>query len=205
VSQMVRSRRSFVCSQCGYSQIKWSGFCGKCKSVDTMKEKQILPPKVKQAPTQRSIGERAKRSERAIAKSMTAVDGPDPEFSRIASSTGRVGHITNLQFDAVSRSYVTENKNRVMPSWLIKAWVQINQIAEDYHKAALLHVEPPNMPKTFPLHGKSHNLGTMAIISKARHDHLIARDRKLSEIEELVLNRTSVAEMAYEIDRVIRS
>jgi uncharacterized protein YpiB (UPF0302 family) len=119
---------------------------------------------------------------------MLAADGEDPMFKGIASSAGRVGHITALQFDAVSRTYVTENKNRKLPTWLIKAWVQINQRGKDYNKNVLLHIDPPNMPKDAPLNGVNFKLGTMAIITQERHEELIREERILRSIEEALQN-----------------
>ena len=204
MTRMVRSKKEFVCSKCGKSQIKWSGFCGGCKEVGTLEEKRLLPEKPKPTKSQRSIGERAKRSERSVAKSMLAADGPAPEFRGIATSTGRVGHITNLQFDAVSRSHVTENKNRMMPSWLIKAWIQINQRALDFRKEALLHIDPPNMPKTFILNGKREPLSTMAIITEKHMEHLVSRDRMLSQIEEAGLESMDAITFANKVMGILR-
>ena len=147
----------------------------------------LRPPKPKATLSQRSLGERAKRSERAIARRMQDIDGRDPEFSRIASSTGRVGHITNLRFDAVSTSYVIENKNRILPGWLIKAWILIQQRASDFNKHALLHVEPPNMPKTVPLNGQQLKMDNMAIIGQTWHEYLIMRSKKLELLENYIL------------------
>jgi len=126
---------------------------------------------------------RSKNSERNIAKKMVAVDGPDPQYAKIASSTGRIGHITNIRADAISRTYLTENKNRALPSWLVNAWLLINQRAEDFGKNALLHLDPPNMPKEFPLNGVIRKLDTMAVITQARHEELIIKEKRLEELE----------------------
>jgi hypothetical protein len=189
---MVKSKKEYICSYCSTLHLRWGGFCKNCKKQGTLEEHELIAPKPKAALSQRNLGERAKRSERSIARNMLAADGPDPGFKHIASSTGRVGHITALQFDAVSRSYVTENKNRVMPTWLIKAWLQINQRAVDFDKDAFLHIDPPNMPKTFPINGKNMPLSTMAIISETRHEYLVNRDRALSEIETTLVERTDL-------------
>lgn len=185
---MIRSRREFICSNCAKKYLRWVGICSGCKKAGTVEEKQLLPPKQRTPPSAKALGQRAKRSERQGARDLTSVDGPDPYFQRIASSTGRVGHITALQIDAISRSYVMENKNRVMPSWVIKAWVIINQKAKEYNKAAILRIDPPNMPKTMLVGGKNVPLSTMAIISQERHEELISRDKALSEIETILLD-----------------
>ena len=171
MGRLVKSRREFVCSNCSTKYISWQGICSGCNSGGTLQEVMLRPPKPKATLSQRSLGERAKRSERAIARRMQDIDGRDPEFSRIASSTGRVGHITNLRFDAVSTSYVIENKNRILPGWLIKAWILIQQRASDFNKHALLHVEPPNMPKTVPLNGQQLKMENMAIIGQTWHEY----------------------------------
>jgi hypothetical protein len=187
MGRMIRSKKEYICSNCSTLHLRWGGFCKNCKKQGTLEEHVLIASKPKATLSQHALGERAKRSERFIAKDTQSADGPDPNFKHIASSTGRVGHITALQFDAVSRSYVIENKNRVMPTWLIKAWVQINQRAVDFSKEAFLHIDPPNMPKTFLINGKNVALSTLAIITKVRHEHLIRRDKVLSEIETLVI------------------
>lgn len=189
---MVKSKKEYICSYCSTLHLRWGGFCKNCKKQGTLEEHELIAPKAKATLSQHALAERSKRSERSIARNIQAVDGPDPNFKHIASSTGRVGHITGLQFDAISRSYATENKNRVMPTWLIKAWVQINQRAVDFNKEALLHIDPPNMPKTFPINGKTMPLSTLAIISEARHEQLVGRDRVLSEIETLLVYETNL-------------
>ncbi len=203
---MVRSRKEYICTKCSTIHLRWQGFCKNCKAGNTLDEKLLLPQKKKTTLSQRALGERAKRSERGTARQMTEADGPDPAFKFIASSTGRVGHITALQIDAISRSYVTENKNRVMPTWLIKAWIVINQRSVDFNKNALLLIDPPNMPKTILINGKNVALSAMAIIAQARHLQLIKRDRALSEIENLLMDRTDLnaTNMLAEIRKIVR-
>lgn len=54
---------------------------------------------------------RGKYSERINAKTLIEMDGPDNGvLSKLATSTGRVGHLTELQFDIVSKTYAGENK-----------------------------------------------------------------------------------------------
>lgn len=206
MGRMVRQKKEYTCSFCAKTYLKWQGFCQNCKRQGTLEEKVLVAAKPKQSLSARALGERAKRSERVVARETQEADGPDPNFRGIASSTGRVGHITSLQFDAVSRSYVIENKNRVMPTWLIKAWVQINQRAVDFNKEAYLHVDPPNMPKTFIINGKHLALSTLAIIGRTRHEQLLKRDRALSEIESLLLNESylGTTKMVAEIQRILR-
>ena len=189
---MIRSKKEYRCSNCNKVYLKWQGICYQCDQVGTINEIVLIPSKPKATPSQRALMERSKRSERSIARKMQEADGIDPEFSRIASVTGRVGHITNLRFDAVSRTYATENKNRILPGWMIKAWILVNQRALDFNKYALMHLDPPNMPKTFPLNGEQKKLDTMAVIGQTRHELLIIRSKKLEKIENLVLFNQSL-------------
>jgi len=113
---------------------------------------------------------------------MSRIDGPDPSYAKIASSTGRIGHITGIRVDAISRTYVTENKNRKLPGWFIDAWLLINQRAKDFNKNALLHIEPPNMPREMHINGQLEKLDTMAVITQTRHEDLIRAEKALTEM-----------------------
>jgi len=148
----------------------------------------LLPTKDKPRGTNeaRRLRRRAKDSERGIARRMLNVDGPDPAFKNIASSTGRIGHISGIRVDAVSKSYVTENKNRKVPTWMVDAWLLINQRAHDFNKNALLHVEPPNAPRDFLLNGQTIKLDTMAIITQTRHEELIRNEKALQKAIEIL-------------------
>lgn len=190
---MIRSRKKWVCQQCKADHLRWQGKCKACGAAASLMEVQILPVKVRAKPTplqrqrapvdpNRRLRRRAKDSERGIARRMLEADGVDPAFAKITSSTGRVGHITGMRIDAISRTYVTENKNRKMPTWLITAWVLINQRAKDYGKNALLHVDPPNMPKDMPINGVKERLDTMSIITQSRHEELIQNERILADL-----------------------
>lgn len=184
--KMIRSKREWKCSKCGASQIVWEGICRACGETGTLEEVTLIESEAKKRETTaaKRLRRRAKDSERGIAKRMSAIDGPDPAFANIASSTGRIGHITGIRVDAVSRSYVTENKNRKIPSWMAGAWILINQRATDFNKNALLHVDPPNLPKTIPVNGKQQKLDTLAIITQTRHEELIRKERALKMLLE---------------------
>lgn len=159
--------------------------CPGCKRGGTLEEISLLPLKTKPraTPSQKSLMRRSKGSERDISKRMVAADGPDPAFKNIASSTGRVGFITNMRIDAVSKNYVIENKNRVLPKWQVDAWVLINQRAIDFDKHALLHLDPPNVPRTMPINGQQKKLDSMAVITQTRHEELIQKERELEELQ----------------------
>lgn len=188
--KMVRSKREWKCRDCSATQIKWEGSCRGCGAIDTLDEVTLIdgPEKKRETAAARRLRRRAKDSERGIAKRMSAIDGPDPAFANIASSTGRIGHITGIRVDAVSRTYVTENKNRKIPSWMAAAWILINQRATDFNKNALLHVDPPNLPKTIPVNGKQQKLDTLAIITQTRHEELIRKERAIKMLLEIAEN-----------------
>jgi hypothetical protein len=188
--RMVNSKRKWVCSNCKTDFIKWEGKCRNCAQTGTLEEVRLTPATQPRQSTdeQRRLRRRAKDSERGIAKRMVAVDGHDPSFSKIASSTGRIGHISGIRVDAVSRTYVTENKNRKMPTWLIQAWVLILQRSIDFNKNALLHVDPPNMPRDFIIQGRKEKTPTMAIIPQPRHEDLIRKEKALAELESILFS-----------------
>jgi hypothetical protein len=191
---MVRSKKQYRCTTCDSIHIKWQGICPKCGDGGTLVEEVLIPATVKRETNEaRKIRRRAKDSEREIARSMLDADGPDPNFARIASSTGRIGHITGIRVDAVSKNYFTENKNRKVPSWMTAAWLLINQRAEDFGKHALLHVEPPNMAKDFVLNGVKYKLDTMAIITNSRHRELIRTERAFNELVQALQDGTDVS------------
>ena len=190
MGRMIRSKRKFVCSVCKAEQIVWEGKCRACNRPGTLEEVALTTKVVRNDSTaeQRRLRRRAKDSEREIAKRMVAADGPDPSFSKIASSTGRIGHISGLRVDAVSRTYVTENKNRKMPTWLIDAWILLNQRGDDFSKNILLHVDPPNMPRDYRSQGLKKRLDTMAIIKQVRHEELITKEKALGELERILFS-----------------
>lgn len=121
--------------------------------------------------TQRRL-RRSKQSERDAAKWLLEHDGPDPKWSHITSSTGRVGFITGLQFDAVSINYVLENKQVKVPARLFKWWLQINQIAVDRGKDALLRLEPTNIQIGVPAALRK-KVSALHIITDRHHAELL--------------------------------
>lgn len=188
---MIRSKRQWKCRKCETTYIKWAGICNQCGSTGTLDEERLVPVKPVTTQSKRSLTRRSKNSERSIAKRMTEVDGPDLNYAKIATPTGRIGHITNIRADAISRTYLTENKNRILPGWIIKAWLLINQRAIDFEKHPLLHLDPPNMPRDFKLNGQMHKLETLAVITQGRHEELIVRERELDEVKEILKSERS--------------
>ncbi len=188
LAKMIKSKKEYRCTKCEAKTISWSGICPHCKAGGTMQEYMLVPLNKTGAatPSQKSLMRRSKQSERNIAKRMVAVDGQDPVYEKIASSTGRIGHITNIRVDAISAHYVTENKNRALPAWINQAWLLINQRAYDFDKHALLHLDPPNMPKEFPVQGILKALDTMAVITQTRHESLITIEKEVASAKEIL-------------------
>ena len=203
--RMVNSKREWVCENCKSKFIVWEGTCRTCGEVATLQEVELIPSKApsREPEAARKIRRRAKDSERNIAKRMSAVDGPDPAFKNIASSTGRIGQISGIRVDAVSKNYVTENKNRKMPTWVIDAWLLINQRAHDFNKNALLHIEPPNMPRDFVINGMRVKLDTMAIVTQARHEELIRTEKALSYLLDRLSDDNDSEEELQEVQSIL--
>lgn len=171
-----------------------------------MREHILIPVKAKPKATlsQKGLIRRAKISERNISRRMQEIDGADPIYKNVTSSTGRVGHITGMQIDAISRNYVIENKNRTLPVWLNKAWIQILQRAIDFQKHALLHIEPSNIAKEFPVNGVKHRTDTMAVISQSRHEALILAEKTLEAVREVAQSSDSNVMKVRKINDLVR-
>lgn len=126
---------------------------------------------------------RAKDSERRTAKWMQEHDGPDPRFrpgSMLVTSTGRVGHVTNLQFDALSRTYATENKHIKVPAGLWKFWKQIVNVAFKNGKEPCLVLDPAMGEKRTD----GIPIPAMHMISASRHAELLRCERELIRLQE---------------------
>lgn len=101
-------------------------------------------------------------------------NGPDPVFRHIASSTGRVGQITDLQFDVVSLDYAAENKLVKVPKKILGWWAQIVEIAAKHGKQPLLRIVPSNEGK--------HT--TLIIITEERHAELLDKEFRLRGLDK---------------------
>lgn len=147
---------------------------------------------------------RAKDSERRLARWLMTNDGPDPVFKPgggIVSSTGRTGHVTAMQIDALSLHYTAENKNERMgsllwtqwnavvrdgsqivhstlPAELGRYWLKIVQKSQEWGKAPLIRIEPSNDDIAFP-NGK--RVPPLHIITEDRHAELLAFERVFEE------------------------
>lgn len=127
----------------------------------------------------RRIQRRAKQAERDVGHWLLEYDGPDPLWQRVTSSTGRVGHITGLQFDVVSMHYCAEVKNIKLAVKLQGFWSQIQQMAARHGKDALLIIQPSNpLPSVGNLKQKDM---TWHIITPARHAELLEKERIADE------------------------
>ena len=122
---------------------------------------------------------RSKQSERDLGKWLLEHDGPDPLWQRLTSSTGRVGHITNLQFDVVSATYAAENKQMRLPvNWMV-IWLKILEIAAKHGKEPLLVLEPTNaLPNTRTKIPKWH------VITQDRHAELLRIEKEWMNSED---------------------
>ncbi len=66
-------------------------------------------------------------------------DGACPAFGPITSSTGRTGHLTDLEIDGITRSYAVECKNREsIGSWLFDLVEQTRERSKPLNKIGLV-------------------------------------------------------------------
>lgn len=113
---------------------------------------------------------RSKVTERNCGHWLKIHDGEDPFWKNIASSALRVGHVTGLQFDVISKTYAAECKNVKLPATMIKWWLQIGQVAQTHGKEPLLYIEPTNDVKIL---GVPKKVASLHIITEARHAQLL--------------------------------
>jgi len=128
---------------------------------------------------------RAKEAERSAGRWLLENDGEDPLWKNIASSTGRVGHITGLQFDNISATYAGEVKNVRVPAKLWGWWRQIVEIAARHHKEPILIIEPTNI---VPEHALFKKIPKLHIITEQRHAELLAAEKKMNSADEPQVN-----------------
>ncbi len=119
---------------------------------------------------------RSKQSERDGGHWLLKHDGSDPAWQHVASSAGRVGHITGLQFDMVSKHYTAENKQIKLPVKFLQFWMQIVDISVTHGKDALLRIEPTNV-----LLGSRKKAPVMHIITEERHAELLHKEQIADE------------------------
>lgn len=84
------------------------------------------------------------RLERDAMRLLVAADGPCPVLGAAASSTGRLGHLTDLQIDGATRRLGCEMKNReAIADWPFLAVEQIRERAGRFNKIGV-HVIKKN-------------------------------------------------------------
>ena len=118
----------------------------------------------------------SKDSERRLAKWLITNDGPDPVMkpgNGIVSETGRVGHVTALQFDALSLHYAAENKHEKVPATWWNYWLKIVQRSAEWGKTPLLRIEPTNDEK----YVNGQRVPTLHLITEDRHKELLDYER----------------------------
>lgn len=131
-------------------------------------------PNAESVRSKKSLLRRAKRSERENARWLQTHDGPDHRYDNLTTSTGRIGHLTGLQADSVSRSYLSENKNVKVPATLAKWWQQIASKAIEWGKNPIITWEPSN-GADYRVAGKP--LPHLHIITPERHRELLEKER----------------------------
>jgi hypothetical protein len=125
---------------------------------------------------------RSKQSERDLGHWLQENDAPDSKWRNIASSTGRVGHLTGLQFDVVSLHYAAENKQVKVPARLWKWWKQLLDVASTQGKDALLRIEPTNLDLGVPAKLRKH-VSSLHIITEDRHKELLEAEKQRDFLE----------------------
>lgn len=123
---------------------------------------------------------KSKQTERNLGHWLQKHDEEDPRWTGIASSAARVGHVTGLQFDVVSKSYAAECKNVKLPATIMKWWIQINQVATTHGKDALLYIEPTNEVLSMGVRKK---VPTLHVITEERHAELLRKEKLADSIE----------------------
>ena len=113
--------------------------------------------------------------EQDVGKFLKKYDEPCPIYSKIATSTYRTGQQTNLQFDVVSKRYIGECKNRKSaPKWLMNAWQQTVDKAEEHGKHAMLALKR-DLRRWDEIH----------MIKPCRHGDLIEKEKMIEELKDV--------------------
>jgi hypothetical protein len=130
---------------------------------------------------------RAKDSERRFGKWLLLHNGPDPRYQLgggVVTTTGRVGHITGLQFDILSLDYTGENKNEKVPATWWNYWTKVFAKSIEEGKHPCIRIEPTNDAARTVLGRKVPNLH---LISEERHAELLDIERSVREGQVPVL------------------
>jgi hypothetical protein len=102
----------------------------------------------------------------------------------VVTATGRVGHLTALQFDVVSYSYAGEAKNEKVPATWWKYWVKVVGKAIEEGKQPLLAIKPTN-EEDAKVWGRP--VPNLHIIAQARHEELLDIEKAVREGREPIL------------------
>lgn len=128
--------------------------------------------------------QRWKTKERDIARLLQRIDGPPRSavLRSLQTSTGRLGHLSDLQVDSASRTFAIEIKCRKLPVWLIQAWCQINERAREFGLEPLLAltIAAGQHEKTYQHAGKTYKTPELCIITFDRLEALLACERALN-------------------------
>lgn len=156
------------------------------KLLSDFRGKPISKPSTK--PSEKSTDEsrraklallrRSKTSEREFARWMVKHDGADTRMSGLTTSTGRIGHVTNIRADTLSKTFLGENKNERLNAKLARYWQLICEKSIEWGKSPILHLEPPNA-KDYPVARKP--LPDLYILDRTTLEYLLACKRRVEE------------------------
>lgn len=120
-----------------------------------------------------------KVEEREVSRHMQTSDGitDNPALKILQTSTGRLGHLTALRLDSVSKHYVIEVKNRKLPLWVIQAWNLIHQQGKDFNLSPLLVLTLTSEQEKGVYHTKPVKLSSLYCLTEERHDELLDIER----------------------------
>ena len=130
-------------------------------------------------------------------------DGIDPRWKPgggLASSTGRVGHIAELQLDAISLHYGIENKQMIVPGVLWGFWKKVVHRSHDQGKIPVLRWEPTNEEK----YVEGVRIPTMHVITEERHGELLNYERLFNEKVEAAKIEKPVTITPYSKEQQLR-
>lgn len=147
---------------------------------------------------------KAKASERELGKWLIEHDGIDPKWAPgngIVTAAGRVGHITELQLDSISRSYGAENKQMLVGSTLWGFWKKVVARAWEQGKQPLLRWEPTNEDRF--IEGK--RVPNLHVITEERHAELLWYERQFIERQERATARAGSVRSYSKEEQVRRS
>jgi len=140
-------------------------------------EKEVKPD-AERTKSKRALLRRSKTAEREFARWLTERDGRDERLKGLTSSTGRIGHVTGIQADILSKSYLGEAKNEKFPLKWLRYWHKIVQKATEWGKDPILMILPPNRAEVDP------RLPALHIITPDRHEELLRKEKAYDEMME---------------------